>query len=243
MRRPTLLVAAVLVAACYGAPAGSITPSGMATEVAIATSTPTVSQSAVPLLTPSSTAATIPTPTGAPTKPPSLSPSPRKTAAQCGFPTTVSALTGHDPAWPLTSAAIVDCLGRSEIRMSGWLAAPWGIGWGSPGIEPPWLGDMLAIGRVLWLKPMVTDGCYVDTDCLWMYLTSPNASTLPLTPDRWVTITGHFDDPVAATCYWTGLQGVYSVPLTKAEAVAVCRSHFVVTTIVDAAPPGPSQIP
>ncbi len=192
---------------------------------------------------PSAAPTAIPTSAPPASKVPAKSPSPSRAIARCGFPTTILALTGHDPAWPVTSTLILDCLGRSEIRVTGWLAAPWGIGWGSPGVEPAWLGDMLAIWRVLWLKPMVGEGCYEDTDCLWMHLTSPNASSLSLTPDRWVTITGHFDDPAAASCYWTGSTGVYSVPLTKAEAVALCRSHFVVTAIDDANPVGSSPTP
>jgi hypothetical protein len=227
MRRLTILAAAVLVAGCYGAPAGSTLPSGDASATPFGPEMSTLVPSVVPSASPSTPATSSPLPSR---------------AAACGFPTTVLALTGHDPAWPGTSmSTILECLGHSEIRVTGWLAEACCLGWGSPGVEPAWLGDMLAIGRVLWLKPMVGEGCYADTSCVWMTLTSPNASELPLSPERWVTITGHFDDPAAATCYWTGLQGGYSVPLTKGEAVASCRSHFVVTAIEDATSPiGPT---
>lgn len=237
MRRLTFLVAAAFVAACYGAPAGALPSGSTVTWSPFASGTASVTPSAAPTVT---RASTVPSAS----RPAAPSPTPSKTAAACGFPNTVLVLTGHDPAWPVTTTSILDCLGRSEIRVTGWLADPEGIGWGSPRIEPAWLGDMLAIRRVLWLKPLVPDRwCIEDTDCLWMHLTSPDASELPLTPDRWVTITGHVDDPAAATCHWTGPEGTYSRPLTRVEAVALCRSHFVVTAIEDAAPPGPSSTP
>ena len=246
MRRLSCFVAAVLVAACYGAPAGSAPPASIAAGSHSASGTPTLT----PLVPPSAAATLIPIAASSPRET-AAAPSPQPTigTARCGFPTTVLVLTGRDPAWPETSTSILDCLGRSEIGVTGWLADPWGIGWGSPRVEPAWLGDMLAIWRVLWLKPMPTDptgsplGCVEDTDCLWLHLTSPNASALPLSPDRWVTITGHFDDPAAATCHWIGPEQGYSTPLTKAEAVALCRSHFVVTAIEDAATGGPSPTP
>jgi hypothetical protein len=46
--------------------------------------------------------------------------------------------------------------------------------------------------------------------------------------NRWVVVTGHYDDPVASSCRPTGL---LSVAPSRREAIRICRGIFVVSSI------------
>ncbi len=231
MRRLTLIVAAALVAGCYGSPAGSAPPGSTAAASVARTTT------AAPSAPPTATPTTVPTPSS----PAATSPSPSKAAGPCEFPRTVFFLSDLGAGLPKT--LIVGCLGRSDVRVTGWLAETWGFGALANGVTPAWLGEVGGLEKVLWLRPRPTDGCFADTDCVWMFLHSPEATGLPLSPDRWVTVTGHFDDAAAATCRWTDPKNGTAWPLTPAEAVAYCRGNFVVTAIEDAAAPTENPMP
>jgi hypothetical protein len=47
---------------------------------------------------------------------------------------------------------------------------------------------------------------------------------------RWVVVTGHFNDKVAKTCVATGDPAYGPVPTTE-QAIAICRTAFVVTAV------------
>ena len=145
---------------------------------------------------------------------------------------TVWVLGGWSPDWPLDQ--LVACTGSRELTVVGYLAPAWGIGGIPTFIKPAWLGEEF-IEKVLWLKVHPSDGCFADDDCRWIFLFAEHPETLPLEPDRWVVITGHFDDPAAATCYWE--ENPISPPRTTTEAIGQCRQHFVVTEMADASPP------
>ncbi len=214
MRRLALIAAAALVAGCYGSPAGSASPASTVTAI------------------PSAASATA-----------SASASPSGAADRCKFPHTVSVL--DDSGYGLPKEEVLACLGRSDVKVTGWLAGPWNMRRNPNGVAPAWLGEWLGVGRILWLKPHPANDeiCYASAGCVWMFLHSSNPSALPLSPDRWVTVTGHYDDPAAATCRWTDPGQGESWPMTPAEAVAYCRTHFVVTAIENAAPAGQSPMP
>jgi hypothetical protein len=97
-------------------------------------------------------------------------------------------------------------------------------------IVSAWLGEWSGISSVLWARPRQTDGCPAADDCVWAFLFAPDATNLPLEPDRWVAVTGHFNDPAALTCRATG-SGPDAVP-SNVVAIEQCREHFVVTRIV-----------
>ena len=113
--------------------------------------------------------------------------------------------------------------------VTGYLAPAWGIGGLANGVIPSWLGEWGGLKVVLWQKPRPADGCVSDNDCVWMFLYASNPATVPLVPERWVQVTGHFDDPLASTCRAAGTASV--AVTTDAQAVATCRGHFVVTEI------------
>lgn len=224
LRVMALAATAVLVAGCLGAsspgPSPSRSPSGVS---AVPTSTPVASTG------PSPATAPIPTRTPNPTAPSPV------TGKRCAPPATVQVLGGWTPAWPLHLLA--DCFGNRDLEVTGYLAPASGIGGLGNGVVPAWLGEWSGLPDVLWLKPHPADGCSAADDCIWMFLFAPNAPAVPLTPDRWVTLTGHFDDPAALTCRATGT-GPDAVT-SDAEAIVQCREHFVMTKIRTVASPNP----
>ena len=126
------------------------------------------------------------------------------------------------------------CIGAADVRVVGWLAPPWGIGGTLIGIEPTWLGEPIT-DPVLWLKPHNPDGCFLADDCFWVFVhIRPGSGVAFTVPERWVEVTGHFDDPVARTCRWDGHT---NDPVAPQRAVETCRDAFVVTAVRDAAQP------
>ena len=193
-----------------------------------ATDTSTPSPTATTAVLPSPTATTAVSPSPNPTSAPSVTP-----GSSCPPPATVKVLGGWTAAWP--SDQLADCFGNADLEVTGYLAPAWELGGVSNGVVPSWLGEWSGLMEVLWLKPHPADGCYADDDCIWLFLFAPDASVLPLTPDRWVSVTGHFDDPVAQTCR-APAQGP-DIITTDAQAIAECRKHFVITQIRTIAPP------
>ena len=166
----------------------------------------------------------LPSPTAAPTAAPSDSPT---LAPGCVVPTTVAELAGG-PGSPLIDH-LLTCFGDREFVVTGYLAPPWGIGGIGNGVVPSWLGEWGGLDVVLWQHPRPAAGCVSDSDCLWMFIHASDPATVPLTPERWVTLTGHFDDALSATCRAEG-HGSDAVT-TDALAIATCRGHFVVTEV------------
>ena len=212
-----LAISGILVAGCSGA-------------------VPTTSPSGVPSLSPVEVSAG-PTATASPepvvTEDPSNSPQP--TAAACVAPVSVSDFGGWPGSPPIDQ--ILRCFGDRDFVVTGYLAPPEGIGGIANGITPTWLGEWSGLPVVLHANVNPADTCGDDVDCSWAFLFAPKPALLPLTPARWVRLTGHFDDPVAATCRATpGYEG-QDGPETDAQAIATCRGHFVVTKIQTVPPP------
>ena len=223
IRATGLGLAAFVMAACGTSGIGGDARSG---DVA----SPSASASPTVTSTPGPTAAASVGSSPSPSSTPSATPD-----ASCPPPVTVPVLGGWTEAWP--SDRLADCFGSADLEVTGYLAHPWGIGGVGHGVVPTWLGEWSGLESVLWIKPNPTEGCSGD-DCGWLFLYAPDASALPLSPDRWVALTGHFDDPLAQTCRATAPEGS-GYPSTDAEAIAECRMHFVVTEIRTIPPPAP----
>ena len=229
------MLIAVVVIGCRGAgSAGSTSsPSPTPSVPLVATTEPAVASTVDPGALPSPSASVVPvlTPSAAGTPTPTASPAP--TAAwTCAAPITVDKLAIASTG-PLD--ALIGCFGHRSIDVTGYLAPPWGIGGLANGVTPAWLGEWAGLDDVLWLKPHPAMGCVADDDCVWLFIHAPDATALPLAPDRWVTLTGHFDDPASLTCRATGA-GPDAVT-SDAQAIATCRGHFVVTGIRTVKPP------
>ena len=221
LRFLSLTVISVIVAGCLGSgrfesPTTTVAP----------VATPTSGTSIAPSPT------SLSSPTATPTPP--IGPGPTITG-ECPPPPTVEVLGGWTPAWP--PRLLADCLGSRDLEVTGYLAPAWGIGGLGNGVVPSWLGEWSGLPSVLWMRPHLEDGCPAPDDCMWIFLFAPDAASLPMTPDRWVTLTGHFDDPVALTCRAAG-SGPDAVK-SDADAVERCREHFVVTQIRTVAAPNP----
>ncbi len=135
------------------------------------------------------------------------------------------------PETPMTVDRLLtadrSCFGRESIGVIGWLAEPWGVGGYATGIVPSWLGEGLT-ANALWLKPRGPDGCVADDDCLFAFLhVQPGVGPSLLPLHRWVRVTGHYDDPLATTCYWDRVND----PKTPEQSVEACRQAFVVTSV------------
>jgi hypothetical protein len=155
--------------------------------------------------------------------------------AACTPPTTVAELADY-PRTP-GNDRLIACFGDADIVVTGYLAPPEGIGGLANGITPAWLGEWSGLPVVLHGTSIPADTCGNADVCRWMFLFAPHPGLLPLTPARWVSVTGHFDDPVAATCRATpGYEGPDGAT-SDAEAIATCRGHFVVTEIRTVAAP------
>jgi hypothetical protein len=132
---------------------------------------------------------------------------------------------------------LLACFGHTDIVVTAYIAPPEGIGGTSNGITPAWLGEWSGLPVVLSSKPSTIDGCREEFSCPWMFIFASKPALLPLTPERWVSVTGHFDDPASATCRATPGYDGGDGPATDAEAIAICRGHFVITEIRTVAAP------
>jgi hypothetical protein len=126
----------------------------------------------------------------------------------------------------LDLAATPVCFGDAPITMRAWSVRCqqcWGSG---PGVgEPAWL--MAPTTNQLYLSPIKA----VNPDEYWTtMILDPSVVVDPIAnAGTWVELTGHFDDPAAATChyepavpelqYWEGQQAV----------IDNCKQTFVVT--------------
>ena len=126
---------------------------------------------------------------------------------------------------PISERALA-CFGGRELTLTAFVNEPDGIGGASSfGIKPTWIvsGNLIIFGSAREVSPGFGDGPF------FMVSTRPGTDDLQRRfAERWVTIRGHFDDPAAATCRATGAAG--ATP-SKAQAIAICRTMFVVTSI------------
>lgn len=183
--------------------------------------------------------ATSPIPTVAPPSPLTIqTPLPSATAAVplSGVPsgcTTSSAvrvadfLTNHTSSTSGADACIV-----------GWAAGPPIFGVLPPGIAPQWLWT-IGGSFVVWDH---SRGPLSDLEC--SEGKCPPFLMLHVVPgvrlsDRagWVLLTGHLNDPAAASCHYVYPSDWSESPLPDSQAVAQCAAAFVITAISPASPP------
>ncbi|HEX6473519.1 MAG TPA: hypothetical protein VF114_00330, partial [Candidatus Limnocylindria bacterium] len=153
---------------------------------------------------------------------------PPLTAKACGSaPRDVLALFSIDP---LMAA---DCFGDAPITVRAWSVPCVGCSGQSDGEwETAWLAQPTE-RRIVHLSP--TDNA--DWGTLEAVLHPSLPRQAPERPSRWVEVTGHYDDPEAASCRWipTFMDEVWYSG--TGDVVANCRARFVVTAIRNS--PGP----
>jgi hypothetical protein len=124
------------------------------------------------------------------------------------------------------AAAMVACYGAAPITFRAYSSACEGCAGGMEGNpEPAWLLD--AGANQLWLSPNDTNADYNTTAVL-----SPQL--IPLDPawtQTWVEVTGHYDDPAAATCHREPLPDEIPYWYGQQPVIDQCRMTFVVSEV------------
>lgn len=143
------------------------------------------------------------------------------------------------PVYGVYAEGAAACWPGQEIVLTGFVSSPEGLG-GASGfaIEPEWL-----VSRAHFLS---TSGA-VDPD---------SGSVGPFFPvavpprlerkftrltGRWVRVSGHLDDELATTCVVS--QGTPPVAPTPEQAVQICQTSFVLTSVVRLAAPNTATQP
>ena len=211
MGRFAIAIVTLILAGCSATTPGSVAPSQGPTSAASApaTSGPPSSGGSEPTATADASASDVPADTSTP---------------------------GPCPPSPMTAEGLItaygSCFDAGTIKVTGWLAPPEGVGGTTNGISPAWLGEW-ATDLVIWAAPPSSAFCD-SPSCAFEWVHVQPASGVDLgAPERWVEITGHYGDPAASTCHFTGTD-----PNGIGDAPAYCKKMFVATGIRDIAAPG-----
>jgi hypothetical protein len=131
----------------------------------------------------------------------------------------------------IDSAAVISCYGAAPMTFRAYSVSCFQCGGGQEGNpQPAWLINSSL--NALYLAPDASNGGWQTTAVL-----GPDLTVDPAWNDAWIEVTGHFDDPAAATCHleptvdmipwWSGQQSI----------IAQCRQTFVVTAVNAASAP------
>ena len=214
---------------------------------------------------PGATASGVPSPPRASGPPfsvaPPLSPSPRvspdigalqtprasASAAACpANPTLADVIALDQDGGPLTAAfrplygtyavEALACYGDSDLRFVAFVAAPEGLGGVETyRIEPSWL-----VGRGHWLavdESMEPEG-FASGPFLPVFVPPADETAFAGLNAQWVEIHGHFSDPAANRCRVT--EGTPPTAPTAPQAIEICTTSFVLTSIQLVPAPSPS---
>lgn len=150
-------------------------------------------------------------------------PAPQSALSFCpaGDPLTVSVAWGWGGPYALLTQV---CYRGGNVAIRGWFDAYTDPGGEVPTVSPSWLDPFAR--PTLWSG----EGVNWDTGAGFEVFVDPATDVALPTSPGWYTMTGHFDDPAAATCVRTdGANAGHS-------AAEECRNQFVVTDVAPAAP-------
>jgi hypothetical protein len=135
---------------------------------------------------------------------------------------------------PMNERALA-CFGGREIRFTAFVNRPNGLGGAEAyRISPLWITnpELSVFGSAREIQPGFGDGPF------FFISTRPGTADLQARfARRWVTVQGHFGDPAARSCTATGVAG--QTP-DRQQAIAICRTMFVLTAISPGQPPDTS---
>ena len=143
-------------------------------------------------------------------------------------------LTGKYETDPmLMSDAALECYGNRTLRFTAFVREPGDVGWTyTYGLDPGWFRTAGS------LFVATTSDIPQGHGPFTALAVPPGLGELQAKHvGHWVAVTGHFDDPAAATCTATGEAGVAP---SAADAVMICRSTFVVAGVSRAKAPATS---
>jgi hypothetical protein len=155
----------------------------------------------------------------------------------------LAAILAVDPGQRLT------CFGRADVTFLAAVAAPT-VDCVPVQVEPAWLwcppAAFLAVPGVAGLRPKTDPLTWASRSALTadMFLLAAAGAPMlevhvapssaldqtQLVPGAIVLVSGHFDDPAAATCRVVAVQPGWRSP-TPAEVVLACREAFVATSV------------
>jgi hypothetical protein len=125
--------------------------------------------------------------------------------------------------------AATACFGHAPIGFRAWVVDP-GEGYGGTCAEfsPAWIRECVLPDYLLASTP----NNEIPQDAFHA-MRSPSATGATKGVGRWVTVVGHFDDPVSPSCRGYGDTNILGIAaeLPPAVAVVMCRLVFVVTDI------------
>jgi hypothetical protein len=137
---------------------------------------------------------------------------------------------------PMNERALA-CFGGRELRFTAFVDSTGGVGGTQAyAITPAWLTNarLVVFGSSREVEPGTGDGPF------FFISTRPGSGDLQSRfARRWVTIRGHFRDRAASTCTASGAPG--QTP-SRQQAIAICRTMFVLTSIRAASPPDTATI-
>lgn len=190
-----------------------------------------------------SASATLPA-TAVPT--PTASPTPSATASRTPVPT--AAVKPGCPTPPVSLAKVRDlaragkavgCFGSTALTFRAYVPTTEGLGGVSGSkMTPTWIADNWT-GAILQPGPLADQ----DQDAWLIVRVPPSLGRCSITEvtatdcpfgahlEGYVTVTGHFDDPVATKCKSVAFSPELDPGPSKSKMVARCRTQFVVSAI------------
>lgn len=150
------------------------------------------------------------------------------------------------PTGPVTAAKLAameygtgaDCYGGRLLTFRAFVPRPDGLGGTNASVLfPQWLDDWLGSPVLLSSGPGTAWVTAFVPPALGHCSFSPMGSTCPFKPyaHRWVTVSAHFDAPVATTCYYS--EHPSGPGFSRKAARAECRQKLVVLAV------GPDALP
>jgi hypothetical protein len=155
-----------------------------------------------------------------PEQAPVIEPQGPPTAAECGEPPSDALeLMATDGLW------LAECNGARPLTFRAWAAVCDGCYGGGDGTYTvEWLSQPL--DNHLFLSPIMTG------DWGWIEgVLPPSIDRDPDWQERWLKVTGHFDDPAAARCRWQPTPDEEQWYGGRAQMIDQCRSRFVITDV------------
>jgi hypothetical protein len=225
-----LVVISLLAVSCSSVePSASGAPPGGS----VAVGSPLVT--AEPSLSPTPAPTATPVPTPAPTVGPTASATPPPVAKGCPAPP-VDLATARDLA---KAGRAVACFGSQPLTFRAYVPMVEGLGGVSGSrLTPRWIADawsgvivqpkrLSKVNQDAWLIVRVRPSLGACT------ITDVEAAPCPFggLVEKYVTLTGHFDDPVAQTCRSRAWDTGGDPGPSKKQMIASCRAAFVVTAV------------
>jgi hypothetical protein len=157
--------------------------------------------------------------TWAPEAAPVIDPEPDPTREECGAaPDDILGVMGRDTRW------LAACFGGRPLTFRAWSSRCEGCYYEGPGeFEPRWL--MQPSDNLVFLSP-IANGDWGTVEAVL----PPSLERDERWREHWVEVTGHYDDPAAASCRLepAASDEIWYDPI---EVVNQCRGRFVITSV------------